>query len=98
VSRSYKKHPVCKDGESGYPGKSFANRRVRRYRGYLASGGAYKKLFCPYDIHDQWSMQTFEKHMKWEWDYYRLRGQLLGQKEPDEREEFRSWIRFFRNK
>lgn len=101
MSRSFKKYPVCKDGESGYPGKNFANRRVRRFEGDLSSGGAYKKLFCPYDIHDQWSMNTWEEWIAREWRFYtegRVFGWWRSAEMPDEKEEYRRWRRFYRNK
>lgn len=50
MSRSYKKNPIFKD--SSRLGKGYANRKVRRYKKKLSSGGAYKKLFPQYDIHD----------------------------------------------
>lgn len=94
MSRSFKKYPVCKDGETGYPGKNYANRRVRRHEGDLSSGGAYKKLFCPYDIHDFCFSYTWERHIAWEWKYYSLHGGEI----PDEKEEYRKWRKTYLNK
>jgi hypothetical protein len=64
MSRSYKKTPVVKDGDSGKVGKKFANRKVRRYKHDLSNGKAYRKVFNSWDIHDMvnyYSYQSFKK-------------------------------------
>lgn len=52
MSRSYKKHPILKDGRSGAVGKKFANKKVRRYTGGISNGCKYKVLYPQWDIHD----------------------------------------------
>lgn len=52
MSRSYKKTPITKDGHSGKFGKKVANRKVRQYKGDLADGKSYRKIYESWDIHD----------------------------------------------
>lgn len=52
MSRSYKKTPVCKDGRSGKFGKKVANRKVRYYKGDIADGKSYRKIYESWEIHD----------------------------------------------
>lgn len=52
MSRSYKKTPIVKDGHSGKFGKKVANRKVRHYKGTIASGKSYRKIYESWDIHD----------------------------------------------
>ena len=50
MSRSFKKHAWTKDPNNKFM-KRYANKIVRRAKD-VPSGGAYKKLFCSYDISD----------------------------------------------
>lgn len=50
MSRSFKKHAWTKDPNDKFM-KRYANKKVRRAKN-VPSGGAYKKLFCSYDISD----------------------------------------------
>lgn len=52
MSRSFKKNPVVKDHDTGKWGKKQANRAVRRYKGEIHNGKAYRKHYCSWDIHD----------------------------------------------
>jgi hypothetical protein len=52
MSRSVKK-PYYTDSNIG--AKRYANKVVRRYKGVLANGKAYKKVYCSYNITD-WIM------------------------------------------
>ena len=56
MSRSYKKHPFCKDWNSRKRvGKQLANQKVRAQlkRGIeIPSGKAYRKVFETWDIYD----------------------------------------------
>jgi hypothetical protein len=52
MSRSYKKTPIVKDGHSGKFGKKVANRKVRHFKGDIANGKAYRKIYESWDIHD----------------------------------------------
>lgn len=67
MSRSYKKTPICKDGNgSKRKAKTFANRRVRKYlSSHLDDNLSYKryvKLYCQYDIADIISYYSKEQH------------------------------------
>lgn len=63
MSRSYKKVPCYKDYNRGM--KQCANRHLRRNYLDISSGGAYKKLFCSYDICDYKFLKTFSSYKKW---------------------------------
>lgn len=52
MSRSYKHTPVSKDCRSAKAAKRRANHVVRRYKGKIANGKQYRRLFSSYDIHD----------------------------------------------
>ena len=63
MSRSYRKHPISKDGgRSSKQQKKMANRKVRRatFDELPIKGAGYKKHFPQYDINDYvtyWSWQ-----------------------------------------
>lgn len=61
MSRSYKKNPIIKDRNKGM--KQIANKKVRNYKGYLANGKAYKKVFESYDISDYAFRTTYNQHL-----------------------------------
>lgn len=78
MSRSYRKNPVLKYAPSaGKWGKQFANKRVRRFKGKLSSGKAYKKLYETWNIHDVVERTTLngwlERWGKW-WDWLEMKG------------------------
>ncbi len=52
MSRSFKKNPVVKDSGSKKWVKREASKSVRRFRGVIANGGAFRKIFCSWDIND----------------------------------------------
>ena len=51
MSRSYKKAIIKDHGKSTYIDKRMASKAVRRCKN-VGNGGAYKKVFCSYDICD----------------------------------------------
>lgn len=64
MSRSYKK-AILKDGEGGKKwAKRQASKAVRRYKGEIPNGGAYKKLYESYDIDDYIYDGRWEPKMK----------------------------------
>jgi len=70
MSRSYKKHAVCKDSDTGhahrYKGKTIANRITRRSD--VPSGRAgYKKVYCSWNISD-WRFYGSEYALRKAWD------------------------------
>ena len=65
MSRSYKKTPICKELNSQF-GKRQANKAVRR-NNEIADGGAFKKVYCSWNISDYKMIQT-EKELKQDWD------------------------------
>lgn len=61
MSRSFKKHPYATDGKAGRKlQKRWANRTVRR-KEEIPNGGAYKKVFCSWEIHDYISRWTWKE-------------------------------------
>lgn len=63
MSRSCKKTPVCKDNSKGSKkAKKLANKKIRKTD--VANGGAYKKAFQQYDMHDYISYWTKEVALK----------------------------------
>lgn len=77
MSRSYKKHPFCKDGNrSSKEDKRIANGIVRAKNKRIVNGakreyipirsrGAYKKVYCSYDINDYIIRETEEENRRW---------------------------------
>lgn len=60
MSRSYKKTPVLKYAPQGNVGQKFANRRVRRFKGEISNGKAYKKLYETWNVHDHVERYTLQ--------------------------------------
>lgn len=84
MSRSYKKTPIQKDNVGGRKSaKRTANKKVRQYKGEIADGKSYRKIYCSWEIYDWISRVPYEEYRK---DY------------EDEKDCFRDWIRSFRNK
>jgi hypothetical protein len=58
MSRSYKKIPMTTDhGKYTYIDKRMANKKVRHTKD-IPDGGAFKKVFCSYDICD-WKFGSY---------------------------------------
>lgn len=105
MSRSYKKTPIVKDGKSGYPGKKFANKAVRRYKGEIPNGKQYRKIYSSYDIHDYAFRCTYEEFKR---EYERdLKAFLNGGSTFDPRDSSKSynqryednhWAKYYKRK
>lgn len=79
MSRSYKKHPFCKDGNrSSKKDKRIANGVIRAKNKRIINGaekedismrsrGAYRKAYCSYNINDYITRETEEENRRW-WD------------------------------
>lgn len=68
MSRSYKKSPVWTDRRNGAKfWKRVSNKKVRKYKGELANGNAYKKIYDSWEIHDWVSYYTKQEAID---DYY----------------------------
>jgi len=64
MSRSFKKNPVVKDGGNRHRyAKTQANRRVRRSKG-ISDGCSYKKLYCQYNICDNYDRTTLNEQLE----------------------------------
>lgn len=62
MGKSRKKTPIIKDKNKGM--KTFANKKVRKTRGYIPSGSSYRKLFPSYDISDYSFRETREERIE----------------------------------
>lgn len=71
MSRSYKKNPIIKDS-NGF-GKKQANKRVRRFKGVIPNGKAYRKLYNPWDISDWAFYRTWNDYWKEQLAEWKLR-------------------------
>lgn len=81
MSRSYKKHPISKDGNRKKRwAKTAANRKVRRYLGrsiaHRLPHRAYKKLFESYEIADYVSLYTREEAIAEYEEYQKIAEQI----------------------
>jgi hypothetical protein len=64
MSRSYKKQPITKYAPRGNWGQKQANRKVRRYYGYIPFGMFYKRFYEQWDIHDIKLRETYYGFLK----------------------------------
>ena len=93
MSRSYKKTPWSGD-KKGKEKKRIANHKVRQKL-------KNKKLYETWDICDYGWIITFEEFMESEWKNYRwLKINFPDRviEEPDEKQSYRIWLKFYHNK
>lgn len=62
MAKSYKRGiinfaPMNRHGNCRWD-KNYANRKVRRHKGDLPDGNAYKLLYCSWNIHDCWGWRV----------------------------------------
>lgn len=102
MSKSYKKVPIVKDGNSKKPFKKYANRKVRSYIkrvGEFPQNGTFKKIFEQYEITDNVSYCS-EK----EWRDLWYKGQSIDapryyyEKKYSLEEWMQIWKGYYRNK
>lgn len=85
MSRSYKKVPVLKDnGKGSKKAKKLANKKIRRID--IGNGGAYKKAYPQYDIHDFVSYWSKEDALK---SFHDPNSRMYHYKETEE--QFLNW-------
>lgn len=97
MSRSYKKHPVCKGNVKGM--KEMANRSVRRKNMEIPSGNAYKKYFDSWDIADYVSVFSFEEYKKRYEEFQKWRDfHGFARKEKSEKDLYRDWKKAYHTK
>jgi hypothetical protein len=105
MSRSYKKVPYCGD-HKGKDKKRMANNHIRqlvkRNPEININYGAFKKHYEQYDICDYYWFCTWEEYWESEWrSYEHLKMTYPESKycvEPDEKECYRRWLKYYRNK
>ena len=104
MSRSYKKTPYCGD-RKGKAKKRIANHVVRRSLErdleLVVQGGAFKKLYCSWDICDYFTKCTWEDYWQSSVDtYYWLKAMCPNRdvQFPDKKEEYRKWRKYYKNK
>lgn len=97
MSRSYKKHPYC--GDCKTVGKWFANRRVRRYKGMIHKGKAYRKVYDTWSVCDYYSKKDFQTYLKHarEVEQYKL---SIGKKVKlkMDKDYYREWYKYYKAK
>ena len=97
MSRSYKKSPVYTDGSAGSTKKSkrIANHVIRRtdFEELPLKGGAYRKHFCSYNIHDFITRWTWEEVIAW-WE----QNDWVRERYPSKKDLYRYWRKNYRNK
>ena len=104
MSRSYKKNPWCGDKKGKYK-KRIANHIVRKYiKEHMDFGldpSGYKKLYETRNICDLgWGM-TWEQFWRSEWKSYKWSCLMFPNqehKEPDKKECYRQWRKYYYNK
>lgn len=96
MSRSFKKHPCATDGRAGRKiQKRWANRTVRG-KEEIPNGGAYKKVFCSWNIHD-YTLRWTWKEAKEEYEHG-LNNTYLQERYPTLKEFYRFWRKYYYNK
>ena len=93
MSRSYKKIPMIKDANSR-PGKSSANRKVRR-AAVIANGGGYRKVYETWNICDYRHIETEEEFMAF-WE--KGGNGYIHRHCRTRKEAHRLWLKWYRNK
>ena len=97
MSRSYKRTPYCGDNK-GKTKKRFANKKLRmkmRDHEYeLAKGGAYRKVTESWEICDYYWIMTWKDY----WAMCIRQWQRYGGEYPNKKEEYRYWLKWYRNK
>ena len=104
MSRSYKKIPWCGD-KKGKDKKRIANHVVRQWlkrnMDQTLAPSNYKKLYETWNICDySWTL-TWEQYWRSEWKSYRWICSMLPNrehKEPDKKECYRKWLKYYHNK
>ena len=86
MSRSYKKNYIVKDKNRG--SKRFASKAIRRFRGDVPKGKAYRKVFESYDISDYAFRYTWEEYKKKRGAFSGNRGKSL----------YRKWYSIYKGK
>ena len=74
MSRSYKHSPICPESKNKkWFFKRYANKVVRQFKGELANGKAYRRLYNSWDICDYKFRETLEEAIldwevgRWSW-------------------------------
>lgn len=99
MSRSYKKTPYVGD-HKGKDKKRCANSKVRmtlKNPEYILKHGAYKKVFCSYNICDYWLTQTWQEYWEECLESYKQFPNLY-KKPPNKKEEYRKWYKWYKMK
>ena len=101
MSRSYKKTPWAGD-KKGKSKKRIANHKIRNWLKQHPEepleGSSYKKVYETWDICDYGWVTTWEEYWKGcirSWNEW---GREYGKPYPDEKEEYRKWLKWYRTK
>ena len=96
MSRSYKRYAVCKDKNSRY-GKRMSASAVRRSRETI-NGGAYKKLYCSWNICDYRFYEGSFEHSIEDWRKIWESTPRLQKRFPTWKTAYRYWLKCYKNK
>ena len=104
MSRSYKKTPYCGD-RKGKDKKKIANHRIRRILkqdpDLNLHHSAYKRHYCQYDICDYYWITSWDRYWANCLQTYIKMSKIFPLKystPPDKKEEYRNWLKWYRNK
>ena len=96
MSRSYKKHTYCGENDSSQKqiASSFIRSKLKNCDFEIQDGNAYKKLY------HSWMIKEYSWYSTWNqyWNDCLSHYKRFGGKEPNKKEEYRNWIKFYRNK
>lgn len=97
MSRSYKRHPISKDGGSRKKElKRFANKAVRNYEDMPSrSKKAYRKVSCSWNIADYVSRYTLEEAIEY---YYKNNSKWFRKAYPTLEDYIQEWKKWYLRK
>jgi len=92
MSRSYKNTMCFKHNVKW--AKKAANKKVRRAKSMISSGGAFKKIYCRYNIFDYKVFSSFEEYKA----YSRRYEQRYGLERASNKELYNEWYKVYKMK
>ena len=96
MARSYKKNFILKVGGPSRRkfSKRQANKKVRKYKGYISDGNAYKKIYNSWEIYDYISLCSFS-----EWcDRNECRVHKPWNEKQDKKDLYNQWSKYYLRK
>ncbi len=97
MSRSYKKTPYCGDNKGKFKKRTAMNKvrtKLKDLDYELPKGGAYKKIYETWNICDYSWITSWREY----WQMCIRHWHRYGGEYPDKKEEYRYWLKWYRNK